>query len=203
MLITLSLITSLTLTAPSQKELEKIITGVHTKTFSVTNLYKAPLDAEDWNNVITLTQDFVEQKRDEVVELGDTNQKSKISQTFSSTIQRNKKLMQHYDKIKQANNDLIKTIKAAYADLFEPEKQKNAKSMEKFSKKFSAINTNMGTLATHLKEELKMLTDKIKAEKSDTKKEILQKQESALTVLHRLALTLKTTAVKARNDLRK
>jgi hypothetical protein len=170
-LTTLSLITSLTLAVPSQKELEKIITGIHTKTFSVANVYKNPLDTKEWYDVIARTHEFV-----------------------TEHALHNKSLIKSYKQIKHANDKLIHAIDEAYRLLFKSESTRtvsNQALVDKFSAKFEAIEKEMEALKIKLKKQL------------DEKKFIIHGQEKVAQVLHRLALTLKTTAVKARNDLKK
>jgi murein DD-endopeptidase MepM/ murein hydrolase activator NlpD len=186
-----------------QIKLERTITGIHTKLFAADNLYKDPLDGRQWNEVLVATRDFIEKRVDAVRELHNTNVKKIFSQFRSSTMLYNKELTKFYKKIKTASDELVKTIKTAYAELFESGEPKDQKLMEKFSKKFDAINKDMEALTTELKDEMSIFKDKIKNETSDDKKEMFKEQERVLTVLHRLSLTLALTAKKAQNDLKK
>ena len=169
--ITFSLITPITLTAPSQKELEKVITGAHTKTFSVGNLYKTALDTKEWYDVLALTHEFV-----------------------TEHALHNRSLIKSYKQIKRANDRLIHDIDDAYRLLFKSESTRtvsNKALVDKFSAKFEKIEKEMEALKIKLKTQL------------DEKKFLIHGQEKVAQVLHRLAITLKTTAIKARNDLKK
>lgn len=152
----------------SQKKLELAITGVHTKVFSVGNLYKERLEAQTWNDVLQQTKDFVAEHHGI-----------------------NTSLVRSFKKIKNASDSLVKEIQHAY-DLFYTESTKlipNKTVKEKFSTKFDTIEKEMKDLKVKLKKQL--TEDKFLA----------HGEEKVATVLHRLALTLETTAVKARNDL--
>lgn len=154
----------------SQKKLELAITGVHTKLFSVSNLYKEQLEAQTWNDVLQRTKDFVDAHHGI-----------------------NTSLMRSFKKIKRASDKLVKEIQHAY-DLFYTESTKlipNKTIKEKFSTKFDTIEKEMKDLKVKLKKQL--TEDKF----------LTHGEKKVATVLHRLALTLETTAVKARNDLLK
>ena len=111
--------------------------------------------------------------------------------------------MKHFNKIKKSSDELVTAIQAAYIELFESGEPKNARIMERFSKKFDAIYTTMNELTKELKAEMDDLKNIIKAEDSDLKIELLKEQEQVVTVLHRLSLTIALTARKAQNDLKK
>lgn len=158
---------------PSQKELEKTMTGIHNKTFSKSNLYSEQLDAREWNDVLALTHDFVKEH------------------AFH-----NKSLMRSYKKIKQASDDLTSEIRIAYSTLFRTkvnrgEHHDSQKLIKRFSTKFESIENEMSTLQTKLKAQM------------DNKKLLLHGQDKVATVLHRLAMSVKLSALKARNDLAK
>ncbi len=189
--------------APSQHILERTITGIHTKLFGADNLYKDYLEAREWDDVIASTHDFVKEHHDTVAQLHNKNLKRRIMQARSSTMIRNKELMKHFNKIKKSSDELVTAIQAAYIELFESGEPKNARIMERFSKKFDAIYTSMNELTKELKTELDDLKNIIKAEDSDLKIEMLKEQEQVVAVLHRLSLTVALTARKAQNDLKK
>jgi hypothetical protein len=195
-------------TAPSFISIESTITGIHTKLFGVENLYEKPLIAREWHDVIASAYEFVKEKHDQVEALDDTRQKGYFSNLTSSTLKRNKELLKHYEKIKMASDDLIKTIHNAFSnviqltDIGDPT-PKNSKLIAPFVKKFESISKSMDSLHAYLQKDLKTLKDKIKSEKSDTKKKMLKEQEQAVAVLNRLALTIATTAAKAARDLKK
>jgi len=130
----LSLVTTVVFAVPSQKDLERTITGIHTKTFSVGNLYKTALDSSEWNNVISTTYDFVKERS-----------------------VHNRSLMRSYKKIKQASDKLVHEIDMAYRLLFKSESTRsasNAMLVEKFSAKFETIEKNMKELKIKLKKQL-------------------------------------------------
>lgn len=188
---------------PSQKDLERTITGIHTKLFSSDNLYKNYIEAQEWDDVIASTQEFVKERHDNVAQLHNKNLKKRLLQARSSTMIRNKELMKHFNKIKKSSDELVTAIQAAYIELFESDEPKNARIVERFNKKFDAIYTSMNELTKELKTEMDDLKNIIKAEDSDLKKEMLKEQEQVVTVLHRLSLTIALTARKAQNDLKK
>ena len=202
-LTALLLLPTLIYTAPSQGVLERTITGAHTKTFSVENLFKNPLDAREWNDVIAATGEFVKEHHDSVKNQRDKGITSSLTSMRSSTVNRNKLLMQSYDAIKAASDELVKTIKAAYNEIFRSATTNEAVLVEKFSKKFGSIYKRMAKLTQELENERDDLKDAIINENGDTKKKMLKEQKQVVTVLHRLALTLELTAKKAGNDLRK
>jgi hypothetical protein len=151
-----------------QKKLEMAITGVHTKVFAVSNLYKERLEAKEWDDVLQQTKNFVDEHHGV-----------------------NQSLMRSFKKIKNASNKLVQEIQHAY-DLFYIESTKpisNKTVKEKFAAKFDVIKKEMHELKVKLKKQL------------DENKLLTHGEEKIATVLHRLALTLETTAVKARNDL--
>lgn len=192
-----------TFTAPSQHVLERTITGIHTKLFGVDNLYKDPLKAREWHDVIASTEAFVQEHHDKVAQLHNKSLKRKLFQGRSSTMIRNKELMKQFNAIKKSNDELVVAIQAAYLELFESGEPKNTRILATFNKKFDAIYTTMDTLTNELKTELDDLKNRLKTEDSDLKKEMLKEQEQVLTVLHRLSLTTALTARKAQKDLTK
>ncbi len=133
-LCTLSMIANIARAVPVQKDLERTITGIHTKTFSVGNLYKTAMDSTEWNEVISTTHDFVKEH----------------------SLQ-NRSLMRSYKKIKQANDQLVHEIDMAYKLLFRSESTRNVSNkalVEKFSSKFGVIERNMKELKIKLKKQL-------------------------------------------------
>ncbi len=195
-------VATLTQTAPSQEAVHSAIAGIHTKTFAVDNFYQKRLNTTEWNELVAKIYDLVKEHYDTV-------QKSKkglfgsLSKSRSSTAKRSQSLIKDYDKIKAANDELVNTIKVAYAELSGAQSQKDPEIMALFDKKFTTINEHMETLLQELEKEGVTLKNKIKNESSKDKKELLESQEQVVSVLHRLSLTLATTALKARRDLKK
>lgn len=192
----------LTHTIPSQEKIHTSIAGLHTKTFAVDNFYQQRLNTTEWNDLITKTYDLVKEHADNV-------QKSRrglfggLSKSRSSTVKQSKLLMQDYQKIRTANDELVNTIKIAYGQLSGTKSQKDPELIEQFSKKFATISTNMEQLFQELEAENSALKDKIQNETVEDKKKLLEEQKQVVSVLHRLALTLVTTAEKAQKDLTK
>jgi hypothetical protein len=202
-LATLFTASTLICVAPSQHVLERTITGIHTKLFGADNLYKTYLEAQEWDDVIASTEEFVKEHHDNVAQLHNKSLKRRVMQARSSTMIRNKELTRHFNAIKKSSEELVTSSQAAYIELFESGEPKNARIVERFNKKFDAIYTKMNELTKELKAEMDDLKNIIKAEDSDTKKAMLKEQEQVVTVLHRLSLTVALTARKAQNDLKK
>ncbi len=190
--------------ATSQKTLERTITGIHTKLFAVDNLFNSYLKAQEWNAVMEETYNFVKEHHDSVENQRDKSIKSSLLSIRSSTVSRNKMIMQNYELIESASNELVETIHEAYVQVTLPRQIPMTKQeMDKFSKKFASLEKRMNTVDNNIKNELSAVQKAIKKETSPTKKSILKEQEGVFMVLHRIALTLELTAKKAGNDLRK
>ena len=84
----------------SKEELEKQMTGIHTKTFSVTNLYKEALESHDWEEILQKTYAFVKKNSNN-----------------------NESLFKLYAQLQIANRKLIETINKAYDLFFDTEKK--------------------------------------------------------------------------------
>lgn len=194
--------TTLMLAIPTSEKIHSGIAGLHTKTFAVDNFYEQRLNTTEWNNLIIKTYDLVKEHADNV-EKSRRGLFGALSKSRSSTVKQSKFLMQDYEKIKRANDELVNTLKIAYGELSGSKSKKDPELIEQFSKKFAKINSTMEELRKELAVEGESLKNKIKSETSKDKKELLEEQEQIVSILHRLALTLAITAQKAQKDLMK